>query len=118
MKPSFGQMKTFVPAKDFEYSRRFYAEIFDEDSLAERVCGFRVGDSAFLLQDFYEPEFARNCTYRVPCKDVQAVFNFLSEIVAKYDGPSVRPPKLEPWGKVVYLFGPSGELWQFANASS
>jgi hypothetical protein len=118
MKTSFGPMKAFVPAKDFEYSRRFYAEIFHETMSTERTCQFRVGDSEFLLQDFYEPEFARNCTYQVPCKDVQAVFDFLSEVVAKYEGPSVRPPKEEPWGEVVYLFGPSGELWQFTRALS
>jgi len=118
MKPSFDQIKTFVPAKDFDYSRRFYAEIFDERWLDQRHCGFQVGETEFLLQDFYEPEFARNCTYQVQCKDLKEVFTFLAEIVARYEGASVRPPKQEPWGNVVYLFGPSGELWQFTSAPS
>ena len=29
MKPKFDKMKAFVPAKDFEHSRRFYAELFE-----------------------------------------------------------------------------------------
>jgi hypothetical protein len=111
MKPNFDRMKTFVPAKDFELSRRFYADIFEELWTHGKLCGFGAGGSEFLLQDFYQPEFANNSMYQIACSDAQAAWQFLSEVVAKYPGTKVHPPKEESWGIVVYLHGPSGELW-------
>ena len=111
MKPEFDKVKAFVPSKDFELSKRFYAELFEPAWTSEKVCGFAVGGSEFLLQDFYEPAFAKNCMYQVACSDAQAAWQFLSDLVAKYPGTSVRAPKEEPWGTVVHLIGPSGELW-------
>lgn len=118
MKPAFDKMKTFVPAKDFELSKRFYAEIFEVGPQSPRLCEFSVGGNEFLLQDFNEPEFTSNCMYQLTCSDVQSAWRFLSDVVAKYSGTSVRPPKDEPWGKVVYLLGPSGELWHVTQAHS
>ena len=58
-----------------------------------KVCGFRVGDSEFMLQDFYQAEFANNSMYQIMVPDAQEAWRFLSEVVAKFDGTSVRPPK-------------------------
>jgi len=116
MKPKFDKMKTFVPAKVFDLSKRFYAEIFEATWADTKLCGFRVGDSEFMLQDFYQAEFANNSMYQIMVPNAQEAWRFLSEVVAKFDGTAVRPPKEEPWGTVVYLFGPSGELWHVTQA--
>jgi predicted enzyme related to lactoylglutathione lyase len=111
MKPKFENLKAFVPSKDFELSKQFYAELFEPTWVDKDVCGFAVGHGGFLLQNFYQPDFANNCMYQIACSDAQEAWRFLSAVVARYPGASVRPPKEEPWGLVVYLFGPSGELW-------
>lgn len=111
------KVMAFVPAKDFEQSKRFYSEIFELVREDAKVCEFRAGTGGFLLQDFYQQEFADNCMYRVCCRDLLTTWKSLSEVVAKYDGTSVRAPKDEVWGSVVYLFGPSGELWHVTQAN-
>ena len=118
MKPTFDEVKAFVPARDFELSKRFYAEVFEVSWTSEKLCEFVVGGTAFLLQDFYRTELADNCMYQVACDDAHAAWQFLSDVVAKYPGTSVRAPKEEPWGTVVYLFGPSGELWHLTQANA
>ena len=118
MKPKFDKVKAFVPSQNFELSKRFYAELFEQAWTVEKLCGFTVGGSEFLLQDFYQREFADNCMYQVMCSDAHEAWQFLSEIVQKYPGTSVRPPKAEPWGTVVYLIGPSGELWHVTQANA
>ncbi|WP_371257866.1 hypothetical protein [Pseudoalteromonas sp. '520P1 No. 423'] len=45
--------------------------------------------------------------------DINDVFNQISNIEGfdiKYE-----PIKSEPWGKVIYLWGPSGELWHITK---
>jgi len=38
-------LKAFVPAKDFELSRRFYVDLgFQENWSKEDVCEFEIGD--------------------------------------------------------------------------
>lgn len=110
-KPIFEQVRAVIPARDFELSKRFYGEIFDAHWKNEQFCEFRVGSSEFLLQDTPGPDVRLGCVLQVTSVDVQSTWRFLSKVVAKYAGTSVLPPKVEPWGTVVYLCGPSGESW-------
>lgn len=51
------EIKSFVPAKDYALSKRFYEAIgFDMASDFGDVAYFSQGSCAFLLQNFYEPE--------------------------------------------------------------
>jgi len=118
MKPNFRMMKTFVPAKDFELSRQFYGELFESVWQDDKLCEFKLGDSQFFLQNFYAAEFAQNSMYQIMCSNAQQAWEFLSEVVKRYEGASVRPPKEEPWGVVVHLIGPSGELWHVTEPHS
>jgi hypothetical protein len=110
-KPAFDKIKAVIPARDFELSKRFYGEVFDTHWETERLCEFRVGTSEFLLQDVPGPDLKSSCVHQVTSVDAQSTWLFLSKIVAKYAGTSVLPPKVESWGTVVYLCGPSGESW-------
>jgi hypothetical protein len=42
------------------------------------------------------------------------------QVVISLKGFDIRyePIKSEPWGKVIYLWGPSGELWHITEFSS
>jgi predicted enzyme related to lactoylglutathione lyase len=75
------EMVTFIPARDFAASVRFYGELFDVNWQTDSLCQIQAGHSKFLIQDFYQSEFANNST----------------------------------WGRVIYLWGPSGELWHLTQ---
>lgn len=81
--------------------------ITDDLSLLEN------GECSFFLQRFYNAELANNLMLQLIVLDINDVFNQISNIEGfdiKYE-----PIKSEPWGKVIYLWGPSGELWHFTK---
>lgn len=45
------EMIPFVPAKDYEASKRFYGELFEIEWEAERLCRVQAGTSKFLPQN-------------------------------------------------------------------
>ena len=55
------EIKAFLPAGDFERSKRFYAALgFEIPWSSEELAYVRHGGTSFLLQAFDEPGFARN----------------------------------------------------------
>lgn len=68
------EIKAFVPAKDFELSKRFYQDLgFTMASDGGGIAYFHHGDHcAFLLQDFFVKEFAENLQMHLLVEDVQA----------------------------------------------
>jgi hypothetical protein len=55
-------MRPMVPAGKFELSERFYTELgFQSMTLiADKLIAMRLGDYAFLLQNYYVKEWADN----------------------------------------------------------
>ena len=109
------EAKAFVPAKDFESSKRFYRDlgftlVWSTDDLAY----FRHGASAFLLQDFHVKEHLENFKMHLLVEDVDDWWQHVQAggILERY---SVRaePPADRPWGmRDFVLFDPSGVLWR------
>ena len=65
------EIKAFVPAKDFELSKRFYQALgfrmpWCDDDLAYLHCG----DCSFLLQNFHVPEHTANFQMHLLVQDV------------------------------------------------
>ena len=112
------EVKAFVPAKDFEVSKRFYQDIgFTMASDVDGVAYFHHGDAAFLLQDFYAEELAKNFVMHLLVEDVDAWHGHLQEagIADKY-GVRVGPVELQPWRmRDFVLFDPTGVLWRIAQ---
>ena len=55
------EIKAFVPAKDFDLSKRFYRDVgFDLAWSDDQLAYFRHGRSSFLLQNFYDETHAAN----------------------------------------------------------
>lgn len=48
--------------------------------------------------------------------DIEIAFAIVSSIKSK--NIRYEPIKSEPWGKVIYLWGPSGELWHITKLNS
>jgi len=112
------ELKAFVPAKDFELSKRFYQDVgFTLASDTEGVAYLHHGDVSFLLQNFYEESLAKNLMMHLLVEDVQSWWDRLQEvgISAKY-GVRIGNIELQPWAmRDFVLFDPSGVLWRIAQ---
>jgi predicted lactoylglutathione lyase len=107
-------IRAFVPSKDFEQSKLFYQTLgfemtFESDALAE----FENGECSFLLQHFYNEEFANNLMLQLVVNSVEDVHVHLQQ--SRDIFPRFKAPEDVPWGKVLYLWGPSGELWHITE---
>jgi predicted enzyme related to lactoylglutathione lyase len=115
---SVREMIPFIPAKDFAASVRFYEELFQVNWRTDRLCQIQAGRSKFLIQDYYQTDYANNSMYQLLVDDVEAVWALLksSGILTRHGDVRAQAPTQEAWGKVVYLWGPAGELWHLTQA--
>ncbi|MBB5054026.1 putative glyoxalase superfamily protein PhnB [Afipia massiliensis] len=119
--PAVLKMRTFVPAKNFEESRKFYEALgFASTKLNDKSFEMRLGSEAFFLQNFYVKEFADNLMMQVLVSDLDEWWDHISglSLERNFHVVPARPPSLQPWGlRVAYVWDPSGVLWHFASDS-
>jgi len=112
------EVKAFVPARDFELSKRFYQDLgFTMPSDDAGIAYFHHGECSFLLQDVYEPVHAENFKMHLLVKDVQRWYEHVlgAEIVEKY-GVMLSDITHQPWGMIDFvIYDPSGVLWHFSE---
>ncbi|MBG0808711.1 VOC family protein [Methylosinus sp. H3A] len=112
------ELKAFVPAKDFELSKRFYQDFgFTLASDGDGVAYFHHETVSFLLQNFYVKEFAENLMMHLLVEDVDAWRAKVEEsgIAARY-GVEVSEVRLQPWRMRDFtLHDPSGVLWRIGQ---
>lgn len=110
-------IRTFIPSKDYDVSKSFYQALgFKMEKASEDLSIFQMGDCTFFLQRHYNKEFAENLMLQLVVPSIEEAF----EVIKNVQGFDFRysPIKTEPWGKVVYLWGPSGELWHVTELNS
>lgn len=101
-------IKVFVPSKDYEISKSFYAEIgFKREFVTDDLTVFQNGSSFLYLQRFYNQELADNFMLQICVSDIEEAFDVCSSSEHKI---RITPIEQEAWGKVFYLWGPAGEL--------
>jgi catechol 2,3-dioxygenase-like lactoylglutathione lyase family enzyme len=112
------EIKAFVPAKDFELSKRFYQDIgFTLASSGWGVAYFYVGQSSFLLQDFDAEGHADNVMMHLLVEDVDAWWQHIQDagVVATY-GVRLWDLKTQDWGiRDFKLTDPTGVLWHIGQ---
>lgn len=64
--------RPFVPARDFELSRRFYVQIGFQLLHDGDVAIFGIGSSSFVLQNYYNKDWAENFMMQLMVDDVDA----------------------------------------------
>lgn len=112
------EIKAFVPAKDFELSKRFYTDLgFEKASDSDGVAYFHCGDCSFLLQDFYEKDFAENLMMHLLVDDIKVWYNHaLSMRIAEEYQVTVSEVVEQPWGMLDFVVvDPSGVLWRIGQ---
>ncbi|MBP6489868.1 MAG: VOC family protein [Ilumatobacteraceae bacterium] len=117
--PSIADLKAFVPAKDLELSKAFYADLgFSITWSNSEIAEVQAGAFRFLLQKFYVAEHAKNFMMSLSVEDADAWWEHIQrlELPARYPGIMCKPPAMQPWGiRVLYLSDPSGVLWHITD---
>ncbi len=112
------EIKAFVPAKDFELSKRFYQDLgFTMASEGGGVAYFHFGHVSFLLQDFCAESLAENFMMHILVEDVEAWWAHVqdSQVASKY-GVKVSAIEAQPWRMRDFcLFDPSRVLWRIGQ---
>lgn len=113
------ELRTFVPAKDFEVSKAFYRSLgflikWSDANLAL----LEAGNQHFYLQGYYAKEWADNCMLHVTVADAQSCFRQITDVLAggRFPDARVAQPKHEPYGALVtHVWDPSGVLLHLAQ---
>ncbi|MDH5377472.1 MAG: VOC family protein [Gammaproteobacteria bacterium] len=112
------EIKAFIPAKDYEKSKRFYQQLgFSMESDEQGIAYFRHGDCSFLLQDFYNADHANNFMMHLLVKDVDSWYQSVKKSgVAGDFAVKLLDVKDQPWGMRDFVFyDPSGVVWRIAE---
>ena len=108
------EIKTFVPAKDFNLSKRFYQDVaFDLAWSDEHLAYFRHGSSSFFLQNFYNEVHASNFMMHLLVEDVDAWWRQVQDqgLPTKY-GVHAEPPADRGSMRDFLLLDPTGVSWR------
>jgi hypothetical protein len=99
--------RPFVPAKDFELSKRFYLEVGFELLHEGTVAIFGIGSSSFILQNYYNKDWAENFMMQLMVDDLDAWWEHLNglDLPKTFHSTSLRPPETQRWGlRIAYLW--------------
>ena len=115
-------LKSFVPARDFQLSRQFYLDLgLTEKWGNDEVCELELGGFRFLLQNYYVKAHAESCMMHLMVDNADAWWEHITKLglEQKYSLYMAKPPTLQPWGlRVLYLTDPTGVLWHIADRPS
>ncbi len=110
--------KVYVPAKNFELSKRFYTALgFKMSEGWGGTADFELDGHQFRLQDYYVQEWANNFMVKIGVDDVEAWHQRAREIAGRSDFDSVRikpPERVDEW-LVLHVTDPSGVLLVFVQ---
>ena len=110
-------VRPFLPARDFDLSKRFYEALGFEKLVDGDVAIFRAGGSGFILQRYYQKEWAENFMMQLMVDDLDAWWQHIDalDLPRQFGVPPPKPPEIQPWGlRVAYVVDPCGVLWHVA----
>lgn len=110
-------VRPFIPTRDFEVSKRFYEMLGFEKVLDGEVAIFRAGSGGFILQPFYQKEWAENFMMQLMVDNLDTWWAHISTLdLSQFGVQPPRAPAMQPWGlRVAYLTDPCGVLWHVAQ---
>ena len=111
-------IRHFVPAKDFELSKRFYEALGFAKVLDGEVAIFNAGSGGFILQRYFQEDWANNFMMQLMVDDLDMWWVHIEslDLPNRFGVPAPKPPALQPWGlRVAYIVDPSGVLWHIAQ---
>jgi predicted enzyme related to lactoylglutathione lyase len=111
--------RPFLPAKDFELSKRFYEALGFEKTLDDKeVAIFTIGSGGFILQKYFQEDWAANFMMQLMVDDLDAWWTHINSLnlSQRFGVPPPKAPAMQPWGLLIaYVVDPSGVLWHVAQ---
>ena len=111
-------IRPFVPTKDFDLSKRFYETLGFEKVLDSDVAIFRAGSGGFILQRYYQKDWAENFMMQLMVDDLDAWWKHINalDLPGKFGVGPPKAPAMQSWGlRIAYLVDPCGVLWHVAQ---
>lgn len=118
MSPTIKNFKVYVPARDFELSKRFYSALgFAMSEGWGGTADFELNGNRFRLQDYYVKDWANNFMVVMGVDDVEAWHGHVREIVEqrKFDSVRIKAPERVDDSLVLHVVDPSGVLLVFVQ---
>jgi catechol 2,3-dioxygenase-like lactoylglutathione lyase family enzyme len=112
------EIKAFVPARDFELSKRFYAELgFSIPWSADDLAYLHAGQCSFLLENVSSVTYTGHFRMHLLVVDVDAWWRHVqTQRLAERYGVRTEPPADRPWHiRDFILTDPSGVLWRIGT---
>jgi hypothetical protein len=113
--PAASSFRPFLPSKNFEVSKLFYTRLgFSIESEWDDGALLTLGNSSFILSDFYLKELAENFMMQLIVPDLDEWWRHIqaSKLPETFGVFPPKAPKLEPWGlTVAYFYDPSLVIW-------
>ena len=110
--------RPFMPARDFDVSKRFYETLGFDKVLDGEVAIFNAGSGGFILQRYYQKEWAENFMMQLMVDDLDAWWTHINvlDLPGKFGVQPPKAPAMQSWGlRVGYVFDPSGVLWHVSQ---
>jgi len=112
-------IRTFIGAKNFSESRRFYSELgFEELIISEDMSFYKVNeDLGFYLQDYYVKKWVNNSMVFLEVEDLDKWHGTISKknLDKEYKHVKISETKDLGWGRVFFMHDPSGVLWHIGE---
>jgi hypothetical protein len=110
--------RPFLPAKNFDLSKRLYEALGFTKVLEGQVAIFGIGAGSFILQNHFQPQWAENFMMQLMVDDLDAWWAHIVslDLPTRFGVPAPKPPALQPWGlRIVYVIDPSGVFWHIGQ---
>lgn len=110
--------RPFLPTKDFDLSKRFYEALGFEKTLDDEVAIFNAGSGGFLLQRYYQEDWAANFMMQLMVDDLGLWWEHIQslDLSKQFGVPPPKAPAMQPWGLLIaYVVDPAGVLWHVAQ---
>lgn len=110
--------KVYMPAKDFEKSKRFYTALgFKMSEGWGGTADFELNDKRFRLQDYYVKDWADNFMVVIGVDDADAWHQHIRAIAdsGEFDNIRFNPPETVDGSLVLHVWDPSGVLLVFVQ---
>lgn len=110
--------RPFLPTKDFDVSKAFYEALGFEKVFDGEVAIFRIGATGFILQRYYQREWAGNFMMQLVVDDVDGWWEHICtlDLAGQFGVPAPRAPEMQPWGiREAFVVDPCGVLWHVSQ---
>ena len=110
-------VRTFLGAKNYEESKRFYEELgYEIIEIDARMCHVRIDDRlGFYLQDYYVKKWVNNCMVFLEVEQLDDLYAYVQnlDLTSRYKYVRMTEIKEFDWGREFFMHDPSGNLWHF-----